>query len=197
MVFFKRRCFVNIVVDPRFKLAPFDTEWMHHRAMVATVALMERAHESTLHENDATATSDSADPTSVPPSSVGISSPTLQTLASVASTLSGSDIPATSDPSSRVLTSSNVPTLHLIQEQLTTYTLESNIPQSECPLLWWAANHETYPQIANVATRLLAIPATATSTKHLFTKEGKSLMDKRNAVSRDKAEQVLLIMENL
>ena len=170
---------VWIAVDPRFKLAPFDLESTRHKAVAATVALMEHAHESTKPANDVDLRPEDAGSASVP-SSVNVD-PTLQTTTTS---------PSTSDlPSSTFIQSLN--------QQLATYTSESNIPRSECPLSWWADNQRKYPLIAEVARRLLSIPATTVSSKRLYTKECEAVLDRRDGLSPDKAELVLFIMENL
>ena len=87
---------------------------------------------------------------------------------------------------------------HPSRQQLTQYLSEPNIPRTECPLSWWIDNRHGYPLLAEVARRLLGIPATAVSSERLFTKEGDRVMEKRNALSSspDRAELVLFIMEN-
>ena len=87
---------------------------------------------------------------------------------------------------------------HPSRQQLTQYLSEPNIPRTECPLSWWIDNRHGYPLLAEVARRLLGIPATAVSSERLFTKEGDRVMEKRNAMSSspDRAELVLFIMEN-
>ena len=122
------------------------------------------------------------------PSATDNTGPPLQTLAFAASSLSTCNI---------VGTLSFVPASHSAHQQLDAYISEQNIPRTECPLSWWTANRHRYPLIAEVARRLLVIPATAISTRRLYTEESEVMMDRRNAVSPEKADQVLFIMENL
>jgi len=82
-------------------------------------------------------------------------------------------------------------------EELDAYISEPCIPPAECPLSWWTDNRHRYPLIADVARRLLSVPATAVSSRRLYTKEFEELLDKRNAVAPQKAKEVMFIMENL
>jgi len=171
---------VRFAADPRFKLLPFASERAHRRATDATVSLMEHVYESTSNKSEP---SQSASWTSVN------ASPTLQTVAS--SSCSPADVGPTSDASSFI------PTLMFLHQQLVAYASEPVIPDTKCPLTWWADNRHKYPALSEVARRLLVIPAAAVSTERLFTKKGEEVVDKRDAVSPERAEQVLFIMENL
>jgi len=147
--------------------------------MVATVALMERAHESMMHVDDIKTSPEDAGSAFVP-SSVNVD-PTLQR--------------STTSPSTADLTPSTF--VESLNQQLATYTSESIIPRSKCPLSWWADNQRKYPLIAEVARRLLSIPATTINSRRLYTKEAETVMNKRSSLSPEKDEQVLFIMENL
>ena len=87
--------------------------------------------------------------------------------------------------------------LHAARCQLDAYISEPVIPPTECPLSWWTTNQHRYPLLADVARRLLVIPATAVPTRRLYTEECELMMYRRSNVSRDSAELVLFIMENL
>ena len=171
---------VQSVADPRFKLLPFSSEITHRKATDATVALMEQISELTSSNFSKTASQPLQPASSVPVNDV----PTLQTLASVASSVS----PAPSDASSSTL---------LLHQQLVAYASEPVIDRSECPLMWWAENRRRYPLVSEVARRLLVVPATAISTDRLYTKKGDKIMDKRDTMSLERANEVLFIMENL
>jgi len=174
---------VQYAADPRFKLMPFTSERTHCRARAATAAVMERIHESA--SNDFSTTSLSAS------SILTNSGPTLQPLTSAASTFPPVDIGSPSD------TSSFIPTSMLLHQQLAAYASEAVIPRTDCPLTWWADNWQKYPLVFEVARRLLVIPAVTVCTERLYTKKGDEFMDKRDAISPEKADQVLFIMENL
>jgi len=185
---------VIVRVDPRYKLGPFGTEETRRRATAATIAMMEHARESTSHLRNTTGQAfehttsahapsmDSAGPSSMdsagPSSSTNTVSPTLPSAASSITTSSTTTSPA-------------------VHQEFIAYTTEPAIPRSECPLSWWAANHHNYPIMANLARRLLSIPATTCCSSRLYTKQHEMLMDKRDRVEREKDEQVLFCMENL
>jgi len=175
--------FVQFGADPRFKLLPFASERTRRTATDATVALMEHIHESM---------SKISSEASLSVSSTSVNSgPTLQTLGSVALSSAAVDVGATADASSFI------PTSLLLHQQVVAYASERVIPRNKCPLTWWADNRQNYPLVSEVARKLLVIPTTAVSTERLFTKRGDEVMDKRDAVSPEKADQVLFIMENL
>jgi len=46
----------------------------------------------------------------------------------------------------------------------------SAIEHSACPLTWWVANEATYPNVARLACKLLAMPATSATSECLFSK---------------------------
>jgi len=171
---------VQFAADPRFKLLPFSSERTNRKATDATVALMEHVLELP------SASSQSASSVSTE------SSPALQTLNSAASTFPPVHVGShTSDASSFI------PTSMLLYQQLAAYASEAVIPRTDCPLTWWADNWQKYPLVFEVVRRLLVIPAVTVSTERLYTKKGDEFMDKRDAMSPEKADQVLFIMENL
>ena len=58
------------------------------------------------------------------------------------------------------------------QHELDLYVTVPAIARDQCPLRWWAANMTSYPLVAKVAQRLLAIPATWVASERLFSKAG-------------------------
>ena len=84
-----------------------------------------------------------------------------------------------------------------LHQELSVYTSESTIARSESPLTWWTANCHLYPHIAEVARCLLSVPATAISTRRLYTKHGDEILDNRNSLSCETAERAMFIMWNL
>ena len=56
------------------------------------------------------------------------------------------------------------------------------------PLEWWRTRKNTYPLLATLARRVLAVPATSASAERLFSKAGLTLTDKRNRLSGDSVE---------
>ena len=84
-----------------------------------------------------------------------------------------------------------------IQHKLDLFVAEPTIHHDQCPLLWWAENHKSYPLVAEIARRLLAIPATSVPSERLFSKDGDVITKKRNHLTPTKADHVIFLMENL
>jgi len=183
-----------VAVDPHFKLTPFVDDQTRQRATAATLAMMERAHEPVSHLSNNTTGPASEHTTSAPePSSVDSAGPTLEHPAA-SSVNTVSPTPPSAASSLTTSTTSASPAVH---QEFTAYTSEPTIPRSECPLSWWAANRHDYPLMANVARRLLSIPATTCCSGRLYTKQHETVKHKRDRVELEKDEQVLFCMENL
>ena len=75
------------------------------------------------------------------------------------------------------------------------YVAAPAIARDQCPLRWWAANVTSYPLVAKVAWRLLAIPATSVASERLFSKAGDVITKKRNRLAPTKADRVVFLME--
>ena len=168
-----------------------NTEDTRRRATAATVAVMERARESTSRLNTTAPASEHATSAHVP--YMDSAGPTSEN----ATTSTTNTVNPTLSLAASTLTTSSTTASTAIHQEFTAYTAEPTIPRSECPLSWWAANHHNYPLMADVARRLLAIPAATCSSSRLYTKQHEMLLDKRDQVQREKDEQVLFCMENL
>ena len=55
----------------------------------------------------------------------------------------------------------------------------------------------SYPLVAKVAQRLLAIPATSVASERLFSKAADVITKKRNRLVPRKADRIVFLMENL
>ena len=84
-----------------------------------------------------------------------------------------------------------------LQHELDLYVADPNIPRSACPLQWWQSHTSTFPVVAEVARRMLSIPATSVASERLFSKAGDVITKKRNQLSPSCADRVLFLMENL
>lgn len=174
-VFEDEQLCVATVVDPRFKMAPFDNAQRRDRAVAATVKAMEI---STTASVAATA---SASNTPVTESQQPVS---VWSKLDMTSTQSAANRPAHSRQD-------------VLRRELELYTEGAPIPRSDCPLSWWAANHPKYPSVAAVARRMLAIPATSVPSERLFSKAGDVVTKKRNRLAATKADRVVFLMDNL
>jgi len=158
------------VVDPRFKTAPFDDQDRRQRALSYTVQAMEETVAA-----DAPSPSPSPQPTA--------SSSVMSIWSKLDRNISATAAPGRSRES--------------IQHELDLFVAEPTIHRDQCPLQWWAANQKSYPLVAEIARRLLAIPATSVPSERLFSKAGDVITKKRNRLDPTKADRVIFLMENL
>jgi len=84
-----------------------------------------------------------------------------------------------------------------IERELDLYIATPTIDQDQCPLRWWATNVKSYPLVAKVARRLLAIPATSVASERLFPKAGDIITKKHNRLAPTKTDCIVFLMENL
>ena len=165
------------VVDPRFKLSPFDTDDRHQKAMTATIAAMQSV-----------VALQSAPSVATPPPEP-VPSTSAQTNATSIWDKLDRQTPTTVTPATRSSAS--------LQHELDLYVADPNIPRSACPLQWWQSHTSTFPVVAEVARRMLSIPATSVASERLFSKAGDVITKKRNQLSPSCADRVLFLMENL
>ena len=83
--------------------------------------------------------------------------------------------------------------LEQIVHELSLYTLSPATEHSACPLTWWAANKATYPNVARLARKLLAMPATSGTSERLFSKAGDVITKKRNRIDACKADKIIFL----
>jgi len=62
------------------------------------------------------------------------------------------------------------------------------------PATWWAENAEKYPNVAAVARRLLAVPATSVASEWLFSKAVDIITKKRCHLESSKADRFVFLM---
>ena len=129
--------------------------------------------------------------TSDPPATVVADQPA--TLATSLSLCSKLDLASTQSPASTTTESRQ----DVIRRELQQFTDAAVIPRADCPLSWWARNKSTYPAVAVVARRLLAIPATSVPSERLFSKAGDVMSKKRNRLAPSKADRIVFLMDNL
>ena len=135
-VFEDRELRATTVVDPRFKTAPFDDEECRQHTLTYMLEAMETV---------ATATPSSP---SLSPQPTALSSVTSYAL--IWSKLDPNTAATAAPGRSRAAA----------QHELDLYIAAPAIARDQCPLRWWVANVTSYPLVAKVARRLLAIPAT-------------------------------------
>ena len=89
----------------------------------------------------------------------------------------------------------NIPTREILRPEFRSYVSEPSITSCDDPLKWWRENQMRFPNVALVARRLLAVPATSVASERAFSKTGDVITKKRNRLERTKAEMVLFLME--
>jgi hypothetical protein len=75
----------------------------------------------------------------------------------------------------------------------------SDIPQVPImtnPLHWWKQNESTFPTLAEVAKKFLAIPASQASTERAFSTSGNIITKKRTRMSSEILEMLVLFHKN-
>ena len=74
---------------------------------------------------------------------------------------------------------------------------ESRIDYDMNPLSYWNANKSSYPSLARIAKRILAIPATNTTVERLFSHSGNTITNRRTRLDADKVNNLLFIKQNI
>jgi len=171
---------VATVVDPRFKLLPLDDDAQRQRAVTATLSAM-------------VSQAPAADPSPTPSTSVAQTSntPAAATSMSIWGKLSVAS--ASAGQPARVVGRSQ----ESLKHELEMYTSDQPIPREDCPLRWWSGNSGQFPVVAQVARRLLSIPATSVASERLFSKAGDIITKKRNSLAPHKADMLVFLMDNV
>ncbi|CAF3822945.1 unnamed protein product [Rotaria sp. Silwood1] len=73
---------------------------------------------------------------------------------------------------------------------------ETKIENNMNLLQYWDANKSIYPNLARVAKKILAIPASNTSVERLFSDTGNTIIDRRTRLDVDKINNLLFIKRN-
>ncbi|CAF4071187.1 unnamed protein product [Rotaria sordida] len=64
-------------------------------------------------------------------------------------------------------------------------------------LSYWNSNKSLYPNLAQIAKRVLSIPATNTSVERLFSHSGNTITNRRTCLDANKVNHLLFIKRNL
>ena len=81
------------------------------------------------------------------------------------------------------------------QDELQCYLAEKMVPDCE-PLHWWRKNEHRFPQIALVARRVLAVPATSVPSERIFNAAGLLINKLRNRLSSDIVDKIIFLNKN-
>jgi len=81
--------------------------------------------------------------------------------------------------------------------ELDLYITELPLDPSLCPYVWWAANQQRFPRLAEVGRKMLSMPTTSVTSERLFSKAGDLITKKRNLLAPSTADRVVFLMENM
>ena len=74
--------------------------------------------------------------------------------------------------------------------------VSQKVLEYENPLVWWKERQSVYPTLAQMARRILCIPATSAPSERLFSSAGLTISADRTRMLPEHAESVLFIREN-
>ena len=77
-------------------------------------------------------------------------------------------------------------------KELRLYAKTQQINVKDDPLAWWADHQQTFPVLASVARRLLAIPASSAPTERVFSKLARINSKERCKMKPDLADALLM-----
>lgn len=83
-------------------------------------------------------------------------------------------------------------------DELTTY-LTLRVPSE--PMIdllhWWQLNEPALPKMANVARRLLCVPASSSSSENIFSAAGSTVSQRRTALDPESVDSILFVHSNV
>lgn len=82
-----------------------------------------------------------------------------------------------------------------IDREYEQFSREAHLLYSDDPLAWWRKKADTYPNLARVARRILAIPATSASSERLFSAAGITIANDRANLLPEAAEEIILLRD--
>ena len=82
---------------------------------------------------------------------------------------------------------------HRIASELQLYKREQAIGKQEDPLQWWRQRLETYPLLAVVARKWLAVPASSASSERVFSSAGLTVTKLRNRLKPKRVAELVFL----
>ena len=175
------------VVDPRFKLLPFESDVERQKAADAVVR----------HMTCAVSAANTVDGVNTAQVSAPAAAAVEHSQAQQTSTPTLVNLWAKLNAAKNTLVTASTATSESARHELRLYSDEAPIAHGQCPLMWWAAIKQKYPAVTAVARRLLAVPATSVASERLFSKAGNVITKKCNLLNSAKAHRVIFCMENV
>lgn len=89
------------------------------------------------------------------------------------------------------------PNLQLVKEEVASYKAVDCISLDSNLLVWWMTNESTYPRIAKLAKRYLAVPATSVPSERVFSTAGDIVTASRSSLSVDSVDKLIFLTKNM
>ena len=70
------------------------------------------------------------------------------------------------------------------------------IPRDNDALEWWKMNASRFPRLAEIARRLLCVPASSTASERLFSTAGSTVSKIRNSLKPENVDALLFLNKN-
>uniref|UniRef100_A0A8C5R1M4 BED-type domain-containing protein n=1 Tax=Leptobrachium leishanense TaxID=445787 RepID=A0A8C5R1M4_9ANUR len=83
------------------------------------------------------------------------------------------------------------------RQQLESYIVEPLCKRSTNPFHWWKNNHHRFPELAKLAQRYLAIPASAVPPERAFSAKRSAMEQRRAVLEQNHMEHILFIHHNM
>lgn len=84
------------------------------------------------------------------------------------------------------------------KDEVTRYTGQGAVMANDRDLLgWWKMNSEQYPQLANLARSVLAIPASSSKSERVFSAAGRTIVQRRTALKPSTVDTILFLHDNM
>jgi hypothetical protein len=79
------------------------------------------------------------------------------------------------------------------EKELQKYIEEPCLDEKTCPLTYWKENQTVYPSLAEIATKVLGIPASSAAVERLFSIAGKVLRPERCCLSDSTFSKLMFV----
>ena len=85
----------------------------------------------------------------------------------------------------------------VVEEEIQLYKMAPVIAIDSNPLDWWKAHEQSYPHLAKLAKRYLAVQATSVASERVFSTAGDVVTAQRNALDPDNVNMLIFLKKNL
>lgn len=162
------------ILDPRFKKIPFSDS--------SNIKAIEERLLSVLRSKY----SNNGPDTSLPQPEVS-QEPRVgkKTLWKIFDTKAGKTAQVTSNPTTEV---------HI---ELWRYFEEPRISRCEDPLSWWEKKSAIFPNLSEIARKILSVPASSVPSQRLFSKAGELISQRRSTLKDENVNMILLLNKNM